>query len=165
MRKKSSGSQSTGAPPSGASLLRPHFIDPDARDVRIALRLNAALEALGDRWSLLVVRDMLFEGARSYREFASSAEGIATNILAARLRHLEKEGIIGKSPDPTDDRGPGGVYRVHPLRGAEEALGVWPTPVESAGPGLRVAPRAGDPPEETSLHSEPADRYCCSEVS
>jgi len=104
VRKKSSGSQSTGAPPSGASLLRPHFIDPDARDVRIALRLNAALEALGDRWSLLVVRDMLFEGARSYREFASSAEGIATNILAARLRHLEKEGIIGKSPDPTDGR-------------------------------------------------------------
>jgi len=66
--------------------------------------LNAALEALGDRWSLLIVRDMVMLGATTYREFLQSDEGIATNILAARLKQLERHGIIEKSADPADDR-------------------------------------------------------------
>jgi DNA-binding HxlR family transcriptional regulator len=66
--------------------------------------LNATLEALGDRWSLLIVRDMLFNGATTYREFLASEEAIATNILANRLKLLEKQGIIAKRRDPADAR-------------------------------------------------------------
>lgn len=66
--------------------------------------LNAALEALGDRWSLLIVRDMVMRGFTTYREFLDSDEGIATNILAARLKQLEKHGIIERSADPGDSR-------------------------------------------------------------
>lgn len=66
--------------------------------------LNAALEALGDRWSLLIVRDMVFSGATTYREFLESDEAIATNILADRLKRLEQQGIVEKSPDPADNR-------------------------------------------------------------
>ena len=66
--------------------------------------LNATLEALGDRWSLLIVRDMVFNGATTYREFLQSGEAIATNILADRLKLLEEQRIIRKEPDPTDAR-------------------------------------------------------------
>ena len=66
--------------------------------------LNAALEALGDRWSLLIVRDMGMRRATTYRQLLESPERIATNILAARLVHLERHGIIEKSPDPADNR-------------------------------------------------------------
>lgn len=66
--------------------------------------INAFLEVLGDRWSLLIVRDMMFRGLRSYREFANSEEGIATNILANRLRKLVSRGIVSVSRDPADQR-------------------------------------------------------------
>lgn len=66
--------------------------------------INAALEVLGDRWSLLIVRDMLFAGSKTYKDFLSSDEGIATNILANRLARLESAGIIESSPDPSDRR-------------------------------------------------------------
>jgi DNA-binding HxlR family transcriptional regulator len=66
--------------------------------------LNASVEMLGDRWSLLIVRDMMLRGFRTYKEFAESDEGIATNILADRLRKLEAHGIITTEPDPLDGR-------------------------------------------------------------
>lgn len=66
--------------------------------------LNAALEALGDRWSLLIVRDMAFNGATTYREFLDGGEAIATNVLADRLKRLEQQGIVEKSRDPEDSR-------------------------------------------------------------
>jgi DNA-binding HxlR family transcriptional regulator len=59
---------------------------------------------LGDRWSLLILRDMMLRGLRSYKEFLESYEGIATNILADRLRKLEAYGIISSLPDPSDGR-------------------------------------------------------------
>jgi DNA-binding HxlR family transcriptional regulator len=59
---------------------------------------------LGDRWSLLIIRDMMLRGFRSYKEFLESYEGIATNILADRLRKLEAYGIIGTERDPSDGR-------------------------------------------------------------
>jgi DNA-binding HxlR family transcriptional regulator len=59
---------------------------------------------LGDRWSLLIVRDMMLRGFRSYKEFLESYEGIATNILADRLRKLETYGIIDTERDPSDGR-------------------------------------------------------------
>jgi DNA-binding HxlR family transcriptional regulator len=66
--------------------------------------LNASVEMLGDRWSLLIVRDMMLRGFRTYSEFLTSHEGIATNILADRLRKLEASGIIIARQDPADGR-------------------------------------------------------------
>jgi len=66
--------------------------------------LNASVEMLGDRWSLLIIRDMMLRGSRSYKEFLVSYEGIATNILADRLRKLEAHGIITAKQDPSDGR-------------------------------------------------------------
>ena len=58
-----------------------------------------ALSIFGDKWSLLVLRDVLFMGKRHYHEFLTSEEGISTNILADRLRRLETEGLIAKVRD------------------------------------------------------------------
>jgi DNA-binding HxlR family transcriptional regulator len=66
--------------------------------------LNASLEMLGDRWSLLIIRDMMLRGARTFKEFLNSYEGPATNILTDRLRRLESYGIITTRPDPSDGR-------------------------------------------------------------
>jgi len=66
--------------------------------------LNASVEMLGDRWSLLIIRDMMLRGARTYKEFLSCDEGIATNILADRLRKLSAYGIITTKRDPADGR-------------------------------------------------------------
>ena len=59
---------------------------------------------LGDRWSLLIIRDMMLRGSRTYKEFLESYEKIATNILADRLRKLIAYGIITAGPDPSDGR-------------------------------------------------------------
>jgi DNA-binding HxlR family transcriptional regulator len=59
---------------------------------------------LGDRWSLLIVRDMMLRGSRTFKEFLQSYERIASNILADRLRKLAAYGIIAAQPDPSDGR-------------------------------------------------------------
>jgi DNA-binding HxlR family transcriptional regulator len=66
--------------------------------------VNFALEVFGDPWTLLIVRDIVFWGRKTYSEFLESREHISTNILADRLAHLEREGIITKKPHPTDRR-------------------------------------------------------------
>jgi len=66
--------------------------------------LNASVEILGDRWSLLIIRDMMLRGFRTYKEFLESYEGIATNILADRLQNLIVHGIITAERDPSDGR-------------------------------------------------------------
>ena len=66
--------------------------------------LNASVEVLGDRWSLLIIRDMMLRGFRTYKEFLGSYERIATNILADRLQKLIAHGIITNGPDPSDGR-------------------------------------------------------------
>jgi DNA-binding HxlR family transcriptional regulator len=66
--------------------------------------LNASVEMLGDRWSLLIIRDMMLRGFRTYKQFMECYEGIATNILADRLRKLIASGIIVAQPDPADGR-------------------------------------------------------------
>jgi DNA-binding HxlR family transcriptional regulator len=60
---------------------------------------------LGDRWSLLIIRDMMLRGFRAYKEFLQCYEGIATNILADRLHKLVAYGILTSEPDPSDGRG------------------------------------------------------------
>jgi DNA-binding HxlR family transcriptional regulator len=59
---------------------------------------------LGDRWSLLIIRDMMLRGFCSYKEFLECYEGIATNILADRLRKLQAYSIIVAKPNPKDAR-------------------------------------------------------------
>ena len=66
--------------------------------------ISNVLDYLGDRWSLLVIRDIAFFGKRAYKELLESSEGIATNILSSRLRNLESSNIIKKKPDPSDRR-------------------------------------------------------------
>jgi DNA-binding HxlR family transcriptional regulator len=64
--------------------------------------INLSLEVFGDRWSLIVIRDMMFGNLRHFRElFSHSEEGIASNILSARLKHLLELGMITKADDPS----------------------------------------------------------------
>jgi len=64
--------------------------------------INLTLEVLGDRWSLIVLRDMMFGNRRHFRELLTkSEEGIASNILADRLRRLVEDGLITKEDDPS----------------------------------------------------------------
>ncbi|EBA16783.1 hypothetical protein RSK20926_03224 [Roseobacter sp. SK209-2-6] len=62
------------------------------------------LEVFGDRWSLLVIRDMAVKGAKTYGELLDGWEGISTNILAQRLKQLEEAGILVKTQDPDNRR-------------------------------------------------------------
>lgn len=66
--------------------------------------VNYALEAIGDRWALLIVRDIVFRGKRTYGEFLKSGEGFATNILATRLENLVDAGILAREGDSADGR-------------------------------------------------------------
>ncbi len=66
--------------------------------------VSVALETLGDRWSLLVVRDLMVRGLRTFREFQQSGERIATNILADRLHRLTKAGVIAAEAEERDGR-------------------------------------------------------------
>jgi DNA-binding HxlR family transcriptional regulator len=64
--------------------------------------INLTLEILGDRWSLIVLRDMMFGNRRHFRELLTkSEEGIASNILADRLKRLVEEGLLSKTADPS----------------------------------------------------------------
>lgn len=66
--------------------------------------MNASVEMLGDRWSLLIIRDMMLRGWQTFKEFLEGYEGIATNILADRLRKLVACGILTTDRDPSDGR-------------------------------------------------------------
>lgn len=62
--------------------------------------ISCSLDIWGDKWSLLIIRDLMFANKCTYGDFLKSAEGIATNILASRLQALEENGIIEKSSHP-----------------------------------------------------------------
>ena len=65
---------------------------------RSSCPLTNTLDLIGDKWTLLIIRDMLFLKKKSFNEFLESPEGIATNILTDRLKRLEKCGVISKRP-------------------------------------------------------------------
>lgn len=85
--------------------------------------ISSALDTIGDKWSLLILRDLMFTEKRTYSEFQASEEGIATNILAARLSALEASGLIHKSADP--DNGRRNIYRL-----TEKGIDLLPAVVE-----------------------------------
>jgi DNA-binding HxlR family transcriptional regulator len=65
---------------------------------RSSCPVSCTLDLIGDRWTLLVIRDMMFFGKQRFEEFLESPEGISTNILANRLRLLEELGLAEKQP-------------------------------------------------------------------
>lgn len=85
--------------------------------------ISMALDAVGDKWSLLILRDLMFTDKRSYGALQSSEEKIATNVLAARLVTLEDNGMIRKQPDPADSRR--SLYYL-----TEKGIGLLPVIVE-----------------------------------
>ncbi len=66
--------------------------------------ISFALDLVGDKWSLLILRDIIFKGKNKYKDFLNAGEGISTNILANRLIQLEELGFIGKKDDPTNGK-------------------------------------------------------------
>ncbi len=66
--------------------------------------MSISLERFGDRWSLLIIRDLMVRGFRTFKEFQGAGEGIATNVIADRLRKLKAAGIIQAEPEKTDRR-------------------------------------------------------------
>ena len=96
-------------------------------DWRSVCSIASGLDVLGDKWSLLIVRDLIVHGTRTYSEFRESPEHVASNILAARLRLLTSLGIIERTnPDGVARNN---AYRLTPsgaaLRPVLEALGKW----------------------------------------
>ena len=66
--------------------------------------VSVSLEILGDRWSLLIIRDLMVRGYRTFKEFHSAGEGIASNVLTDRLRRLTDAGIVIAEAEPSDRR-------------------------------------------------------------
>ena len=110
------------------------------QDVRSGCPINRAVEAFGDRWSLLVLRDMMFGGRRHFRELLTgSEEGIASNILADRLKHLVADGLLTR-----DDAGAGRKATYSLTEAAIELvpvfaqLGAWGSRHRQTTPALTV---------------------------
>ena len=100
--------------------------------------INFSLETFGDMWSLLIIRDMVYFGKKTYGEFLESDEGIATNILADRLAHLEATGILVKKRHATDKRKE--VYFL-----TEKGLDLIPILLDLATWGAKHDPQTGAP--------------------
>lgn len=96
---------------------------PAMPDRRSGCPISTALEIFGDRWSLLIIRDLMFKGLHSFREFAAAGEGVATNVLAERLQRLEAAGLISHRVDREDRRRL--VYRL-----TEKGLALAPVLIE-----------------------------------
>ena len=71
---------------------------------RSSCPINFGLEIFGDKWTLLILRDMLMVGKKTFKEFQASDEGIASNILTDRLQRLEQCELILQKPSPSDGR-------------------------------------------------------------
>ncbi|MGB3256398.1 MAG: helix-turn-helix domain-containing protein [Ornithinimicrobium sp.] len=76
---------------------------PPASELRSSCPVAASLDVLGDRWTLVVLRDLLIAGTTHFADFAAD-ESIATNTLAERLHRLREAGIIARVRDPDDGR-------------------------------------------------------------
>jgi DNA-binding HxlR family transcriptional regulator len=110
------------------------YASPVKRTARNAhCPVNVALETLGDSWSLLIVRDLVFYGKRTFGEFLASEERITTSVLADRLAMLVREGILAKTRSP-DDR------RKEHYALTEKGLALIPVLVELANWGVTYGP-------------------------
>ena len=106
--------------------------------------INLTLEQLGDRWSLIVIRDVMFGGRRSYGALlGDSEEGIASNVLADRLKRLTDSGLLTRRPDPNHRQK--GIYSL-----TEAAIQLLPLLVHMAAWGRRHT----RPSKELSVRAE-----------
>jgi DNA-binding HxlR family transcriptional regulator len=108
--------------------------------------VNISLEVFGDRWSLLIVRDLMVRGFTTFQDFVESGEGIATNILADRLKRLRRSGIVTAERDENDGRRV--IYRLTEkgidLTPVMLELLIWGAQHEKTGaPAAAVAELAG----------------------
>jgi DNA-binding HxlR family transcriptional regulator len=100
--------------------------------------INLTLEVLGDRWSLIVVRDVMFGNRRRYRELLTrSEEGIASNVLADRLKRLVAAGLLSKADDPRHKQS--AIYSL-----TEPAIQLVPLLATMGAWGRRHAPVTSD---------------------
>lgn len=74
------------------------------KNFRSGCMISSALDLFGDKWSLLIVRDMLMHKKKTYKEFVASKESVATNLLASRLKMLESIQVITKRKLPTNKK-------------------------------------------------------------
>jgi DNA-binding HxlR family transcriptional regulator len=96
--------------------------------------INLTLEMLGDRWSLIVIRDLMFGNRRHYRELLTqSEEGIASNVLADRLKRLVEAGLLSRRDDPTHKQK--GIYSL-----TEPAIELVPLLAQMGAWGRRHTP-------------------------
>src|SRR2546430_2309769 len=103
-------------------------------DQRSGCPINLTLEVVGDKWSLLIIRDMIFGNRRHFRELLTkSEEGISSNILADRLRTLVEQGIITKADDPTHKQK--ALYSL-----TEQGIELLPVLAQMAGWGRKYLP-------------------------
>jgi len=106
--------------------------------------INLTLEQLGDRWSLIVIRDLMFGNRRTYGDLlAQSEEGIASNILADRLKRLVAAGLLTRRPDPQHRQK--GIYSL-----TEPAIQLLPLLAQMAAWGRRHMPAS----HELSVRAE-----------
>jgi DNA-binding HxlR family transcriptional regulator len=106
--------------------------------------INFALETFGDPWSLLIIRDIVYFGKRTYGEFLASEEKMATNILASRLARLEQQGILVKKFSEKEKRKEEYVL-------TEKGLDLIPVLVEMANWGAEYDPNTVAPPAWIAL--------------
>ena len=118
---------------------------------RSACPISFSLEVLGDRWTLLVLRDLVFFDRRYFQEFLESREGIASNVLSERLDRLERHGIVSKQQDPRDRRR--NVYSLTP-----RGLDLVPILVELTIWGATHDPGSEYPRERLAWFQEDRDR-------
>jgi DNA-binding HxlR family transcriptional regulator len=103
-------------------------------DQRSGCPINLTLEVVGDKWSLLIIRDMIFGNRRHFRELLTrSEEGIASNILADRLKTLVERGIITKADDPSHKQK--AIYSL-----TEQGIELLPILAQMSGWGLKYLP-------------------------
>src|SRR6266404_3375339 len=96
--------------------------------------INLTLEVVGDKWSLLIIRDMIFGNRRHFRELLlKSEEGIASNILADRMKRLVEQGIVTKRDDPSHKQK--GIYSL-----TEQGIELLPILAQMAGWGRKYLP-------------------------
>ncbi len=106
--------------------------------------INLTLETLGDRWSLIVIRDLMFGTSRHFRELLTrSQEGIASNILADRLKRLEAAGLVSRRDDPSHKQK--AIYSL-----TEASIELVPLLAHMGGWGLRHTPAS----EELSIRAQ-----------
>lgn len=96
--------------------------------------INLTLEVLGDRWSLLIVRDIIFGSRRHFRELLTkSEEGISSNILSDRLKNLMEQGVLTREDDPTHKQK--GIYSL-----TEKGIELLPVLAQMAAWGYKYLP-------------------------